>query len=403
MAAGEELDFKYATSYYYQKANVYHPCTRGLIMARILILGGGVGGSIVANRLARKLRSSEAQITVIDPANRHVYQPGLLYLPFNKRDPQSITRRMRRLLDRRIELIEGTVDSINVSAQSVSVGGDSISYDWLVLATGSQLLPESIPGFINAHHFYDMAHTAQLREAFRNFNGGRIVVGPAADTYKCPAAPLEFMVLLDNYLRKRRLRDQTELCYFSHLPEVFGANSIAQIMLSRFEKRGIQTELNFKVKEIEASAIHSHEGATLAFDIAVVVPPHGVAPAISGAGLTPDGWVTADPYTLKVTGQENVFALGDVVALGRPKTGSVAHYQAPVVVDWLVAMIRRKGRVRLYDGHVLCLIETGKGRATKMNFAYAKDGSATRPSRFSHWMKSMLNRLYWIAVPSGRL
>ncbi len=372
-------------------------------MVRVLVLGGGVGGSIIANRLVRKLRASEAQITVIDATGQHVYQPGLLYLPFNRKNPQGIVRPVRRLLDKRVELIEGTVDSIDVSAQSVCVDGDSFPYDWLVLATGSQLLPEGVPGFDKADHFYDIAHAVRLREALRNFKGGRIVVGPARKPYKCPTAPLEFMLLLNDHLRRQRLRDRTELYYFSPDPAIFGGERIAQIVQPLFEARGIRAAVDFNLKEISETTIHSYDGASLAFDLAVVVPPHGLAPAISEAGLTTDGWVSVDPYSLNVTDQENVFALGDVTDLDMPKTGAVAHYQAQTVVDGLIAGIRHTGHVQPYDGRVLCMIETGEGRATMMSFDYEKAGRASQPNRAYHWAKAALNRLYWIAIPSGRV
>lgn len=371
--------------------------------ARILILGAGVGGSIVANRLARRLRSGEAQIIVMDATGQHVYQPGLLYLPFNEQDPQDLVRPVRRLLDKRVELIEGAANSINLPAQSVQGNGESLTFDWLVLATGAQLLPDRVPGFSNVHHFYDLVHAVQLREILREFSGGRIVVGPTRKVYKCPPAPLEFILLLDDYLQRRRLRDKTELHFFSPFPEIFHMRRIAQIIEPLFKARGIHTSVDFNVKEVARNTIHSHEGETLAFDLAVLVPPHGVMEAIKEAGLAPDGWVPVDPRTLRVSGQENIFALGDTTALGIPKTGAVAHFQAQTVVDGLIAGVRRTGRARGYSGQVLCLIETGAGRATIMNFDYDKPGRPSRPNRLYHWAKAALNRLYWIAIPSGRV
>jgi len=373
------------------------------MVARVLILGGGVGGAIVANRLARKLRTGEAQITVIDSSERHIYQPGLLYLPLDDKPPEDLVRPMRRVLDGRIELIQGTVDSIDPSARSVSVEGETHPYDWLVLATGCSLRPERIPGSDNAHHFYDLAHALRLREALANFEGGRIVVGRAGEKLKCPVAPLEFVLLLNDHLLRQGVRDRTELHFFTPRPALFGANSVAQIMTQRFQEHQIGSSLNFQVKEIGKSTLHSEGGESLAFDLAVVVPPHGIAPAITEAGLSTSGWVPTDRHTLRVTGQENVFALGDVTDLDRPKTGATAHYQAQAVVDGLVAKIRGKGRVRPYDGSVLCFIETGNGGATKMSFAYDRSGRASLPSRIHHWVKSALHRLYWFAVPSGRL
>ena len=332
-----------------------------------------------------------------------MYQPGLLYLPFNQQDPHGIVRPTRRLLHKRIELLEGTVESIDVAARSVAVSGDSFAYDWLVLATGAQLEPERVPGLDGAHHFYDMEHALGLRETLRNFKGGRIVVGPARKTYKCPSAPLEFVLLLNDHLRRQGLRERTELYYFSPHPAIFGGERLARIMQPLFEARGILTALNFNLEEIDNSTLHAHGGASLEFDLAVVVPPHGVGQAISEAGLGDDGWVSADPYTLEVTAQEQIFALGDVTDLDVPKTGAVAHYQAQAVVDGLVAGIRGAGRVRPYNGRVMCLVETGEGRATIMSFDYDKEGRTSPPNRYYHWAKAVVNRLYWITIPTGRV
>ena len=370
--------------------------------ARVLILGAGVGGSIVANRLVRKLRASEARITVVDPAELHVYQPGLLYVPFNDKDPLEITRPIRRVLDRRVELIPGRVDSIDLAARTVTASGESIPYDWLVLATGAQLEPEQVPGFDGVHHFYDLEHAVRLREALKEFDGGRLLVGPSRRTHKCPTAPIEMVLYLEQYLHRRGLRDRTELRYFSPYPAVFGGDRFVGIAQPIIEERGIQIVLNFNLKEIKDSTLYSREGEVLGFDLAVVVPPHGVGQPISNSGLAAEGWVNVDPHSLAVTGQENMYALGDVAEIDCPMTGVAAHAQAKTVVDGVIAGLRGRGRVRQYDGQVMCFIETGHGRATIMSFDYQSDGRLSPPKRWYHWAKSLLNRLYWIAIPSGR-
>jgi sulfide:quinone oxidoreductase len=178
---------------------------------------------------------------------------------------------------------------------------------------------------------------------------------------------------------------------------------IAGIVEPLFRARGIKLSVNFNVKEITGAAIHSYEGESLEFDLAVIVPPHGVGKAIEEAGLAKDKWVAVDRHTLRVAEHENIFALGDVTALGVPKTGAVAHFQAQTVVEGLMAEIRRKGRVRPYSGRVLCLVETGGGRATVMEFDYDTPARPSQPRRFYHWAKSALDRFYWIAIPSGRM
>ena len=157
------------------------------------------------------------------------------------------------------------------------------------------------------------------------------------------------------------------------------------------------------MKEIHDHSIHSHEGAEVRFDLAVLVPPHRVTAAVEAAGLAPEGWVPVDPNTLRVPGQERIFALGDTVDLPIPKTGAVAHFQAPTVVEGLLNMLRGTGRARPYAGQVLCLIETGAGRATVMRFDYDTPARPSEPARVYHWAKAAINRLYWATIPTGRI
>lgn len=372
-------------------------------MPKVVVLGGGVGGSIVANRLARRLRHGEAEVLVIDSTGRHVYQPGLLYLPFDTTNPQALVRPARRLLHRRVQLFEGTVTAIDPTARTVWVNAETIVYDWLVLATGARLVPERIQGFSAAHHFFDLDGAMGLRRALQTFQGGRIVVGPSRKAYKCPPAPLEFMLLLDDHLRRGGLRDRTELHYLSPFPEVFQGKKVARVITPLLDARGIRVSTDFNLKEIRGHTLRSHEGREISFDLAVLVPPHRVAAAIETAGLAPEGWVSVDPRTLRVVGQERIYALGDVTDLPIPKTGAVAHFQAPTVVEGVLGELRGAGRLHPYSGRVLCLIETGAGRATMMGFDYDKPAQPSQPSRLYHWAKALLNRTYWATIPTGRI
>lgn len=373
------------------------------MIPRIIIGGGGVAGTIVANRLARRLRWEEANVLVIDAASDHVYQPGLLYLPFGDGNSKSLVRPLRGLLNPRVELLCGTVDLIDPRANLVQVDGQRVGYDWLVLATGSHLVPERIPRFASAHHFYDLEGAARLREALRAFERGTIVIGPTRKVYKCPPAPLEFVLLLDDHLRRKGLRDRTELQYISPFADVFQGKKVARLIGPLLDARRIRVTTEFNVKELGEHTIRSHEGQQIPFDLAVLVPPHRVAGAIEAAGLAPEGWVSVDPGTLRVIGQEHIFALGDTTDLAIPKTGAVAHFQTPTVVEGILAGLRNGGRLRPYNGRVLCLIETGAGRATMMGFDYDHPSQPSQPTRLYHWAKALINRTYWTTIASGRI
>ncbi|MDP6508611.1 MAG: hypothetical protein QF719_06020 [Chloroflexota bacterium] len=254
-----------------------------------------------------------------------------------------------------------------------------------------------------AHHFYDLERAVRLRAALKEFDGGRMLIGPSQRTYKCPTAPIEMVLYLEQYLYRRGIRERTELTYFSPYPAVFGGDRFVEIARPIIEERGIRSALNFNLKEVKDSTLHSQEGESLEFDLAVAVPPHGAGRAIGATGLAPDGWVDVDPYTLEVPGQENMYALGDVAEIDCPMTGVAAHAQAKSVVDGVLAGVRGRGRVRNYHGQVMCFIETGHGQATIMSFDYENVGRLSQPRRWYHWTKALLNRLHWIAIPSGRL
>lgn len=370
--------------------------------ASILILGGGVGGTIVANRLARALRPGEANVTLIDSQDSHVYQPGLLYLPLNREKPETLTRPLSRLLERRIQFINGTAEAIDLMRRAVQVDGRSFAFDFLVLATGARLDPGRVPGIESTYHFYDAENALRLRHALDWIDRGRIVIGPSRKLYKCPPAPLEFTLLLDDHLRRRRLRQRFQLVYVYPFSEVFHFKAIAKILSPLLERREIQTITNFNVKEFRSHKIISHEGDSLSFDLAIIVPPHRVSPAIEESGLAPGGWVSVDPASLRVKGEENIYALGDVTDLAIPKTGAVAHGQAGFVVQGILEQLRGQGNPRSYEGRGMCLIETGAGRATTMRFNYQRTSRPPQPSPVFHWAKALLNRFYWQIIPSGR-
>jgi sulfide:quinone oxidoreductase len=386
-------------------------------MERILILGGGVGGTIVANLVSRKLRrlidGGQLSVTVVDSLGVHVYQPGFMYITFGGERAAKLERPERSLLDSRVQLVVGKALEIDTATRAVRLdSGEWLGYDHLVLATGSRIVPEEIENFTQeAHHFYSAEAAQRLREALDAFRGGRIVIGIAGMPYKCPPAPLEVSFLLEAELRERGLREDSQIDFCSPIGRAFTIESVSEMATDQMNEKGIRLNTFFNVEAIDAErkVVQSLEGEELPYDLLVLVPPHRGAQVLVDAGLAPaasGGWLPTDRQTLEVVGQQAVYALGDATDLPLSKAGSTAHFEAPVVAERIAAAVERRPpqtRHATYDGRVMCFFEIGDGKGTLLRFDYDHPPEPPRPNRFWHLGKVVFNKTYWHTVPRGRV
>ena len=385
-------------------------------MTRILILGGGVGGTLTANLLVKKLRhrvkSGDVTITVVDETGQHVYQPGFMYIAMGGERAEKLHRPERGLLDPRVSLVVGEIVKVDEPSRTVHLAdGERLAYDQLVLATGSRIVPEAIEHFdTEAHHFYSAEAALELRTALDAFTGGRIVVGIAGMPYKCPPAPLEVTFLIESELRERGLRDKAELHFCSPIGRAFTIESVSDMATPILAAKGIELHTFFNVETIDPArkVIQSLEGEELPYDLLILVPPHKGQQFLMDSGLAPapGGWLPTDRATLQVGGRPNVYALGDATDLPLSKAGSTAHFEAPVVTERISAAIEGRepaGKHADYEGRVMCFFEIGDGKGTLLQFDYDHPPRPPRPNRFWHLGKIVFNKTYWHTVPKGRV
>ncbi len=385
-------------------------------MHRIVILGGGVGGTLTANLLVKKLKKQieqgQAEVTVVDLTGQHTYQPGFMYIAMGGERAEKLVRPERSLLDSRVQLVVGEIRRIDEAASTVELtDGLKLAYDQLVLATGSRIVPEAIEHFdTEAHHFYSAEASLRLRQALDAFTGGRIVIAIAGMPYKCPPAPLEVSFLIEAELRERGLRDKAELHYCSPIGRAFTIESVSEMATPILEQKGIELHTFFNVETIdpERKVVESLEGEELGYDLLILVPPHKGAQVLIDSGLAPapGGWLPTDRNTLQVGGRPNVYALGDATDLPLSKAGSTAHFEAPVVAERIAAAVLGRepsGKHASYEGKVMCFFEIGDGKGTLLQFDYEKPPKPPKPNRIWHLGKIVFNKTYWFTVPKGRV
>jgi sulfide:quinone oxidoreductase len=373
----------------------------------VVILGGGTGGSVLANDLADRLTTEidagDVEITLINDDPDHVYKPVWLYVPFGQREPADGRRPLRELIDSRVELTIDRVTEIDTDSKRLQFRDDDshLAYDYLVVATGSTLAPVEIPGLSEAgHDYYTESGALKLREELLSFTEGHLVLSVIGTPHMCPAAPLEFVFMADDWFRKRGLREDIDITYTYPIQRVHGNPHIGEWAEPLMTERDINIETFFNAETVdpEAKTISSMEGTELEYDLFVSIPPHRGVDVVEEADLGDRGWVSVDKQTLEADAAEGVYALGDAATTGVPKAGSVAHYQAGVVGQRIASEIRGRPATALYDGKTLCFIETGMDSASFVEFDYENPPSPVPPSEKLHWSKLAYNESYWLTA-----
>lgn len=379
-------------------------------MKEVVIVGGGVGGTLVANQLAQKvadqLAAKTVHITLVTNSGNHVYQPLYLYMAFGQALPEEAARPERDILHPKVDLVVQDAVRIDPTGQTVMLAdGRALEYDFLVIATGSRPAPEQIPGMAEgAHWFYTEESALKLQQALFQFSGGRVVITVGVP-HKCPVAPLEFTFMLDDWLRERGIRSATEMTYTYPIGRLHSLEPVAEWARPAMASRDIKTQIFFNVETVDPvkRTITSMEGETLAYDLLVAIPPHTGQAVIRDSGLgDAGGWIATDRHSLLMEGSDNIYVLGDATNLPISKAGSTAHFEGDVVAANLAARLKGGVGAHRYDGKVFCFIETGLKEATYVEFAYDHPPNPKQPSEMIHWFKAAYNRMYWL-TPAGIL
>ena len=392
--------------------------------SRIVILGSGTGGTLSANRLRKALSTSDASISVVDEDDRHVYQPGLLFVPFGLTRPEDIVRPRSEQLHAGVEYHQSGIDHIDLDADRVHlVDGAVLDYDVIVVASGSRLLPEETegltgPGWMERMFtFYDLPGATALQRALTAFDRGRLVVNVVDLPIKCPVAPLEFCFLADWYFQERGVRDQIAITFVTPLDGAFTTPTASHTLGGMLAERNIELVTEFNTGEVdgEHGRLVSYDEREVPFDLAVVIPVHSGAAFVGASPGLGDAldFVRTDEHTLQSQVKPNVFAIGDAAGLPISKAGSVTHFEGETLVENVQRFLRGEPLDASYDGHSNCFIETGFHKAMLIDFNYDHEPVGghfptriglplLKESRLNHLGKLMFQWFYWHALLPGR-
>lgn len=380
---------------------------------------------MIANRLRRALTIDEAAITVVDRDDMHVYQPGLLFVPFGLTSVEEIVRSRRRQIRDGVELRTAEVDHVDLEMDHVHLGdGETLPYDVLVVASGSRLQPEETdgmtgPGWMErVFTFYTPEGAASLAEALRSFDDGRVVVSFVDLPIKCPVAPLELAFLADWYFHDCGVRDDVELTFVTPLDGAFTKPVASEQLAGLLTAKGIGLVTEFATGEVDGAGgrLVSYDDREVPFDLLVTVPLHGGAAYVErSSGLGDDlGFVRTDPRTLQSTAKPNVFAIGDATNVPTSKAGSVTHFEAEVLTENVRRYLAGEPLEDGFDGHANCFVETGFHKALLIDFNYEVEPLPGRypsslgplpllkESRLNHMAKLAFQSIYWHMLLPGR-
>lgn len=394
-------------------------------MKKLLILGAGTGGTMMANKMRKDLDRDEWEITIVDEDKVHYYQPGFLFIPFGTYKKEDVIKPKMHFLPAGVNRIFSKIENINAENNTVLLAnGKSLSYDYLIISTGTRIAPEETPGMMDSEwqksifDFYTYDGSVKLAAFLKHWEGGKLVINIADMPIKCPVAPLEFAFLADDYFRKKGIRDKVEIFYVTPLSGAFTKPTAASILGHMLEEKQINVVPDFFLAEVNAAEkkIIDYGGAEVTFDLLVTIPLHFGAKAIMDSGLGDDfGFVKTNKNTLQSELHPNIFVLGDAANLPTSKAGSVVHFASEVLHENLLCAIDGMPFTASFDGHANCFVEMGNGEAALLDFNYDTEpvtGTFPLPgigplallkgSKFNHYGKLMFRWIYWHMLLKGK-
>ena len=394
-------------------------------MKKLVILGSGTAGTMVANKLRDKLPKHEWTVTVVDRDDQHHYQPGYLFIPFGHYTRDQVVRSRHHFLADGVDFVIGSVDRVEADENAVLLeGGGRLEYDQLVIASGTAPRPDQTPGMLDAEwrksifDFYTLEGAEALAEALKRFDSGRLVVHITEMPIKCPVAPLEFTFLAEAWLRERGLRDRVELVYVTPLDGAFTKPVASAHLGGMLDERKVHVEADFMVERIdnERKVLVSFDEREVPFDLLVTIPLNMGADFVARSGLGDElNYVPVDKHTLLSKAHDNVWAVGDASDIPASKAGSVAHFSVEIFVDNFLEHIEGRPMTGAFDGHANCFVESGDDKALLIDFNYDTEplpGKYPLPkvgpmdllkeTRANHLGKLAFRWIYWNVLLPGR-
>ncbi len=393
-------------------------------MRRLLILGAGTAGTIMAHRMRSLLDPKEWSITTVDQRKTHYYQPGFLFLPFDIYRPKQLRKPIRKFIPSGVEFIRQPIDRIDPASDMVFLqDGRSLPYDILIIATGTDIAPQEVEGMCgpawrrDIFDFYTFDGAKALRDKLREWDGGRLVVHICEMPIKCPVAPLEFAFLADSFFHEKGMRDRVELTFVTPLSGAFTKPTATEKLGHLLREKRIEVVTDFAIERVDHAErkIIDYGGKEVPYDLLVTIPTNMGDAAIERSGFGDDlNFVPTDRATLQTQVKENIFAIGDATNVPASKAGSVAHFESEILSDNIMRYIEGKPLKDEFDGHANCFIETGHGKALLIDFNYTHEPvegtfpfpgvgplRLLRESRMNHYGKLAFRWIYWHLLLRG--
>ena len=393
-------------------------------MKQIVILGAGAAGTMMANKLAMTLDLDEWHITIVDRDEKHYYQPGLLFIPFGIYARRDVIKPKQDFMPRRVEVILADIDMVEPEQNRVKLTtGKILSYDLLVIASGATIRPDETDGLQgNEWHktifdFYTIEGATALGRHLRHFEGGRMVVNVVEMPIKCPVAPLEFVFLADWFFTEQGIRDKVDIEYVTPLPGAFTKPIASQRLGDFLTRKNINLVSDFNVGRVdeEKKQIISWDDKTVDYDLLVTIPTNMGADFVERSGLGDElNFIPTDKHTLRSKAHENIFVIGDATDLPSSKAGSVAHFQADILLENLLCAMEGRPLRAQFDGHANCFIESGFNKGLLIDFNYDTEPlpgkyplpgvgpfSLLEETKMNHFGKMMFRWIYWNVLLKG--